>query len=243
MTSSAAPTSGTHLGATLGQAELRPQTPAGASLKPGRGDPTPLRALPASALAEVIRRAQAGDRAALNELTRLIRPQVERQLSRYPVSDEDRLDLVQSTLLQVVRTLGSFRGDSSFTTWLFRVTANEALMLMRSQRRQRARIVEGLDFEELGLLPTVRSTVSEDDAASRAEREAHVREALGELPEDYRDVVVAHYHEDLGLQEIARKLSVSESAVRSRLHRARVRLRAILSQSAAGREIAEEIAA
>lgn len=216
---------------------------AGASQKPVRAEPTPLRALPAGALAEVIRRAQAGDRAALNELTRLIRPQVERQLARYPVSDEDRLDLVQSTLLQVVRTLGSFRGDSSFTTWLFRVTANEALMLMRSQRRQRARIVEGLDFEELGLLPTVRSTVSEDDAASRAEREAHVREALGELPEDYRDVVVAHYHEDLGLQEIARKLSVSESAVRSRLHRARVRLRAILSQSAAGREIAAEIAA
>lgn len=220
-----------------------PTHAAGASQKPVRTDPTPLRALPAGALADVIRRAQAGDRAALNELTRLIRPQVERQLARYPVSDEDRLDLVQSTLLQVVRTLGSFRGDSSFTTWLFRVTANEALMLMRSQRRQRARIVEGLDFEELGLLPTVRSTVSEDDAASRAEREAHVREALGELPEDYRDVVVAHYHEDLGLQEIARKLSVSESAVRSRLHRARVRLRAILSQSAAGREIAAEIAA
>jgi len=215
--------------------------PALGSPKPGRADPTPLRTLPASVLAEVIRRAQAGDRAALDELTRLIRPQVERQLARYPVSDEDRLDLVQSTLLQVVRTLGSFRGDSSFTTWLFRVTANEALMLMRSQRRQRARVVEGLDFEELGLLPTVRSTVSEDEAASRAECTAHVREALGELPEDYRDVVVAHYHEDLGLQEIARRFSVSESAVRSRLHRARVRLRAILTQSAAGREIAAEI--
>jgi RNA polymerase sigma-70 factor (ECF subfamily) len=209
----------------------------------GRADPSPLRALPASVLSEVIRRAQTGERTALNELTRLIRPQVERQLARYPVSDEDRLDLVQSTLLQVVRTLGSFRGDSSFTTWLFRVTANEALMLMRSQRRQRARVVEGLDFEELGLLPTVRSTVTEDDAASLAEREAHVREALGELPDDYRDVVVAHYHEDLGLQEIARKLAVSESAVRSRLHRARVRLRAILSASAAGREIAADLAA
>ena len=111
-----------------------------------------------------------------------IRYQVERQLARYPVSDEDRLDLVQSTLLQVVRTLGSFRGDSSFTTWLFRVTANEALMLMRSQRRQRARIVEGLDFEELGLLPTVRSTVSEDDAASRAEREALTSVLCGGAP-------------------------------------------------------------
>lgn len=232
---------GIRLAAT--QSSARGAAPAGSPPRTGRTDTSPLRALPASVLADVIQRAQGGERRALNELTRLIRPQVERQLARYPVSDEDRLDLVQSTLLQVVRTLGSFRGDSSFTTWLFRVTANEALMLMRSQRRQRARVVEGLDFEELGLLPTVRSTVTEDDAASLAEREAHVREALGELPEDYRDVVVAHYHEDLGLQEIARKLAVSESAVRSRLHRARVRLRAILSASAAGREIAADLAA
>jgi RNA polymerase sigma-70 factor (ECF subfamily) len=227
-------------GASLGAAEAGSGA---APQRPGRSDGMPLRALPAGVLADVIRQAQGGDRGALNELTRLIRPNVERQLARYPVSDEDRLDLIQSTLLQVVRTLGSFRGDSSFTTWLFRVTANEALMLMRSQRRQRARVVEGLDFEELGLLPTVRSATSGDDAATLAEREAHVREALGELPEDYRDVVVAHYHEDLGLHEIARKLSVSESAVRSRLHRARVRLRAILSASPAGREIAADLAA
>jgi RNA polymerase sigma-70 factor (ECF subfamily) len=191
----------------------------------------------------MICRAREGDRDSLGELTRVIRPHVEKQLARYPVSDEDRLDLVQSTLLQVVRTIRSFRGDSSFTTWLFRVTANEALMLMRSQRRQRARIVEGLDFEELGLLPTMRTTTGEEDAASMAEREACVREALCELPEDYRDVVLAHYHEDLGLQEIAQKLAVSESAVRSRLHRARVRLRAILNATAFGREIASDVAA
>jgi RNA polymerase sigma-70 factor (ECF subfamily) len=213
---------------------------------PSAGADAPLRALQPGTLADiagVIRKVQAGDREALDELTRVIRPQVERQLARYPVSDEDRLDLVQSTLLQVVRTIASFRGDSSFSTWLFRVTANEALMLMRSQRRQRARVVEGLDFEELGVLPTVRSAQTEDDAASLAEREACVREALGELPDDYRDVVLAHYHEDLGLQEIARKLSVSESAVRSRLHRARVRLRAILNATPFGREIAADMAA
>src|SRR5215207_8379992 len=106
-----------------------------------------------STLLRLIERVKEGDRDALDALTRLIRPHVERQLGRYPVSDDDRLDLVQSTLLQVVRRIRSFRGDSSFTTWLFRVTANEALMLMRSQRRQRARLVEGLDFEDLGALP------------------------------------------------------------------------------------------
>jgi RNA polymerase sigma-70 factor (ECF subfamily) len=190
--------------------------------------------MPLSVLIEHVKQ---GDRASLDALTRVIRPHVERQLSRYPVSDEDRLDLVQSTLLQVIRRIHSFRGDSSFTTWLFRVTANEALMLMRSQRRQRARFVGGLDLEDLSMLPTMRGPAHEDDAASMAERERFVRLALGELPNDYRDVVMAHYHEDLGLHEIAQKLMVSESAVRSRLHRARVRLRAILNATPYGREL------
>ena len=188
-------------------------------------------------LSELIERVKNGDTVALDALTRAIRPHVERQLARYPVSDEDRLDLVQSTLLQVIRRIRSFRGDSSFTTWLFRVTANEALMLMRSQRRQRARFVGGLDLEDLSVLPTMRAPALEDDAASVAERERFVRLALGELPNDYRDVVMAHYHEDLGLQEIAQKLMVSESAVRSRLLRARLRLRAILNATPYGREL------
>jgi RNA polymerase sigma-70 factor (ECF subfamily) len=188
-------------------------------------------------IADLIERVKQDDAGALDALTRAIRPHVERQLARYPVSDEDRLDLVQSTLLQVIRRIRSFRGDSSFTTWLFRVTANEALMLMRAQRRQRARFIAGLDLEDLSVLPTMRAPVVEEDPASLAEREKFVRRALGELPNDYRDVVVAHYHEDLGLHEIAEKFMVSESAVRSRLHRARLRLRAILDSTPHGREL------
>jgi RNA polymerase sigma-70 factor (ECF subfamily) len=181
----------------------------------------------------LIARAQSGEGAALEELIVGIRPHVERQLLRYPVSDEDRRDLLQMTLLQVVRRLASFRGDASFATWLFRVTANEALMLMRSQRRRRARLVEGFDLEDLGSITSTRPP-SEDghEVRSRTECENVLRSALAELPEDYRHIVVAHYHEDQGLQEIADQLCVTESAVRSRLHRARSRLREILENSA-----------
>jgi RNA polymerase sigma-70 factor, ECF subfamily len=175
-----------------------------------------------------------GDAEALSGIVTAVRPHVERQLLRYPVGEEDRRDLLQATLLQVVRRLSSFRGDSSFSTWLFRVTANEALMLMRSQRRHRARLVEGLDFEELAALPAVNDAETEargDVRAANEQRDAIVRSALDELPEDYRRVVVAHYHQDLGLQEIADRFKMTESAVRSRLHRARTRLRAILEES------------
>ncbi len=176
-------------------------------------------------------KALAGDSAALDQVLRTITPHVERQLLRYPVSDDDRREILQATLMQIVRRLGSFRAESSFSTWLFRVTANEALMLMRSRRRHRARVVEGLDWEELSTLPgesNDRETTQADVGVERHQRDARVRDALEELPNDYRDVVVAHYHLDLGLQEIADKLAITESAVRSRLHRARMRLRALL---------------
>ncbi len=181
--------------------------------------------------------ASRGDSAALSALVRDLTPYIEKQLLRYPLTDEDRRDLVQATLMQLIRRVGSFRGDSSFSTWLFRVTANEALMLMRSQRRHRARRVEGLEFDELGNLPAANDWTSDDDGradtrAAQNERDARVREALEELPPDYRDVVALHYQEDLGLQEIASRLSTTESAVRSRLHRARSRLRSILERAA-----------
>src|SRR5215467_3267373 len=98
--------------------------------------------------------ASRGDRTALTALVTALTPHIEKQLLRYPLSDEDRRDLVQSTLMQIIRRVGSFRGDSSFSTWLFRVTANEALMMMRSQRRHRARLVECLDLEDLGNVPS-----------------------------------------------------------------------------------------
>jgi RNA polymerase sigma-70 factor, ECF subfamily len=177
--------------------------------------------------------ASRGESAALTRIVLAVRPHIEKQLLRYPLSDEDRRDLVQSTLMQILRRIGQFRGDSSFSTWLFRVTANEALMLMRSQRRHRTRLVEGLDLEELGSLRAANDAHGDERAdvsAAQNERDARVRAALDELPAEYRDVVALHYSQDLGLQEIADRLATTESAVRSRLHRARSRLRAILER-------------
>jgi RNA polymerase sigma-70 factor (ECF subfamily) len=179
--------------------------------------------------ADLILDAQNGDLESLEEIARKIRPLVERQLARYPVSEEDRRDLLQSTLMQVVRKISSFRGDASFSTWLFRVTANEALMMMRSHRRHRARLVEGMDMEELGAIADAGAANDGIALAVTSERDARVREALEELPDSYKSVVIAHYHQDLGLQEIAERLNITESAVRSRLHRARSRLRDVLA--------------
>jgi RNA polymerase sigma-70 factor (ECF subfamily) len=181
----------------------------------------------------VLGQAANGDQDALNELVAIVAPHVEKQLLRYPLSDDDRRDLLQATLMQIVRRVGTFRGDASFSTWLFRVTANEALMMMRSQRRHRARLVDGLDLEELGTLRAANDdeALRGDTSAETSERETQVRRALDALPEDYRNVVSLHYQQDLGLHEIAARLATTESAVRSRLHRARSRLREILERA------------
>src|SRR5258707_8864530 len=134
-----------------------------------------------------LERAANGDSAALGRLVTVLMPHIEKQLLRYPLTEEDRRDLVQATLMQICRRVGSFRGDSSFSTWLFRVTANEALMMMRSQRRHRARLVEGLDLEDLEALPAANDGEIEgraDGAAAAGERDAWVRQALDQLPED-----------------------------------------------------------
>jgi RNA polymerase sigma-70 factor (ECF subfamily) len=190
----------------------------------------------------LLTRVQAGESTALAALMTELRPHIERQLLRYPVTEEDRRDLLQATLMQVFRRIGSFRGESSFSTWLFRVTANEALMLMRSQRRHRARLVEGLELEDLSALPAANDAAADhsDVGLANQQRDARIREALAELPQDYRDVVFAHYHLDLGLQEIADRFDLTESAVRSRLHRARTRLRGILEGTPVGAEAMEE---
>src|SRR5579859_4173863 len=127
--------------------------------------------------------ASRGDGAALTALVTAVTPHIEKQLLRYPLSDEDRRDLVQATLMQIIRRVGSFRGESSFSTWLFRVTANEALMMMRSQRRHRARLAEGLDLEDLANLPAANSAAERptdelaDVSAAQNERDAWVRSA------------------------------------------------------------------
>lgn len=189
--------------------------------------------------ASLLERAVSGDRASMNTIVATLSPHVEKQLQRYPVSEEDRRDLLQCTLVQVVRRLGSFRGDSSFSTWLFRVTANEALMMMRSQRRLRARVTFGHDIDDLDTLsaaaPSTRASSSDEVLADRQSSQV-LRDAVETLPADYREVVVAHYNEDLGLQEIAERMRLSESAVRSRLHRARSKLRAVLGGTEVGRD-------
>jgi RNA polymerase sigma-70 factor (ECF subfamily) len=138
-------------------------------------------------------------------------------------NDADAEDVTQDVLLQVIRKLSTFRGESELSTWLHRVTVNAALAHRRRQARRPERHLEvSLDCIE----PESRSdSRMPDDKALNRELRQHLERAIARLPEMYRDVLVLADVEGLANAEIGERLGLTLPAVKSRLHRARLMLR------------------
>ncbi len=179
---------------------------------------------------ETVRAARGGDRAAMDRLIRRLSPRMERQLTSYGLDPQERADALQNALLNVVRGLDSFREESQVSTWAFRLTANEALMMLRSRRRRSGQLVADLVLEDLGSLPGMPAPLEPDAALCTARTAARVHREIERLPAHYRAVVVAHYLDELDLEEASRRLGVSTSALKGRLWRARSSMRASLER-------------
>jgi RNA polymerase sigma-70 factor (ECF subfamily) len=148
-------------------------------------------------------------------------------------SDADAEDVTQDVLLQVVRKLNSFRGDSSFSTWLHRVTVNAALAHRRKKAvREEHYVRDPLEnFLEDGhhRTPVGHWSVSPDAHALDEETQQLIEQAIARLPESYRAIFVLADVEQLPNAEIADILRLSVSAVKNRLHRARLLMRDALA--------------
>jgi RNA polymerase sigma-70 factor (ECF subfamily) len=182
--------------------------------------------LPSISVADV-NGARLGDARARDRLIRQLIPLVASYLRRFPLSEDDRVDAIQASLVQVWRSLGSYRHEAKFSTWVYRISANEALMIMRKARRQRLKTAE-VSLDEVALeeiLGEEAPTGEEEWDDARVAAHEKLREAFEALPEHYRAVLLAHYAEEQPLHEIAAGLSTTESTIRSRVHRARLMLR------------------
>jgi RNA polymerase sigma-70 factor (ECF subfamily) len=130
-------------------------------------------------------------------------------------------------LTQDVFKIGSFRGESAFTTWLHRMTVNQVLMFFRkASTRQELTTDEGETPVQI-----VRGT--ENPNAMPVVDRIALQRAIAQLPPGYRTVFVLHDVEGYDHDEIARTLGVSEGTSKSQLHKARLKLRGILRQQAA----------
>jgi RNA polymerase sigma-70 factor, ECF subfamily len=145
-------------------------------------------------------------------------------------NDADAEDVTQDVLLQVVRRLGTFRGESAFTTWLHRVTVNAALLhLRRAARRREHPAGAPLDyFPDHGGRARPASPGPEHQALAREAREL-IERAIAALPPVYRDVYVLADVEGRAGVEVGTLLGLRLPAVKSRLHRARLVMRAALA--------------
>lgn len=162
-------------------------------------------------------------------------PRVYNLARRMLNNDADAEDVTQDVLLQVVRKLDSFRGESAFPTWLHRVTVNAALAHRRKRAgRDKYRASETLDAvldhgEHARSGPVQPWSVSPDQAILDAETHELIEAAIAKLPEGYRDVYVLADVEGLSNAEIGEMLEMSVPAVKSRLHRARLAMRDALA--------------
>ena len=181
---------------------------------------------------ELLVRLRAGDEAAYEELVRKETRHLLAVAQRLLRNEEDAQDAVQQAFLSAFRALPTFNGQSRLTTWLHRIVTNAALMKLRRRRRRPEDSIEDLlpkfiedghhveQFSEWSLPADVRMV--------RRETRAHVREAIEDLPDSYRTVLLLRDIEELSTEETARALGVNPNTVKIRLHRARQALLKLL---------------
>jgi RNA polymerase sigma-70 factor, ECF subfamily len=171
---------------------------------------------------QLVRRVQEGDRTAFDLLVRKYQHRVLKLVSRFVSDAAEAEDVAQEAFLKAYRALPSFRGESAFYTWLYRIAINTAKNALVSNRRRpvdfdldlqdpeqydrHARLKEGDTPEGVLLTEEIRQTVSE---------------AMEQLPEDLRTAIVLRELEGLSYEEIAEAMDCPVGTVRSRIFRAR----------------------
>jgi RNA polymerase sigma-70 factor (ECF subfamily) len=178
----------------------------------------------------VIERCKKGDLSAFDELVRRYEKPVYNFAYRMAGNYDDASDIASEALIKVFNAIGSFRGEASFTTWLYRIVTNVYLD-HRKRRRGRGDVSldEYLELDEGSVPRQVVDTAPtpSEEFEIRARNDALMR-AVGELPEYQRMMVLLFHGQGLSYEEIAEIMSLPIGTVKSRLNRARLALREIL---------------
>ncbi len=176
---------------------------------------------------ELLERIRAGDKTACDDCIRLHSPGIYRLALRLMRDQADAEDVVQETFLSAFKGIDRFDGRSGLSTWLYRIAFNAAMMRLR---RKRPEFVPVDAADESGDdLPTPKALVDwcllPEQELERTEAREEMERAIGDLPPKLRAVFVMRELEELSTEETAQALGLTEQAVKTRLHRARLLLR------------------
>jgi RNA polymerase sigma-70 factor, ECF subfamily len=180
--------------------------------------------------AEAIRRAQAGDPAAFDYLYQLHSRRVYALCLRMVSNPADAEDLTQEAFLQLFRKIGTFRGESAFSTWLHRMTVNVVLMRLRKKTLPTDSLEETLEPDSENSGPK-RDVGAPDLRLTGAVDRVNLERSIEKLPPGYRTVFVLHDVQGYEHNEIAGIMGCSVGNSKSQLHKARSRLRELLQEA------------
>lgn len=172
----------------------------------------------------LISRARGGDRDAFGALVEQYRDNVYRLAYRMCGNAYDADEAAQEAFVAAWRALPNFRGDAKFSTWLYRLTTNAAINVMRREKRHQT-VGDG------EMIEVADDADSPQETVERTEQQEAVQEALATLSEEYREVLLLRYMEELDYAEIAEVLQLPSGTVKSRINRAKAALKAALLKS------------
>lgn len=179
---------------------------------------------------ELISKAKKGDTSALTEIVHLYEKKIYNFALRYLHNKEDAEDVLQETFISVVKAINSFKGNSSLSTWIFRIAANASLMKLRTQKR----VFESFDEDSIDLsrdYPTMDRNLSRSplDVVGDKELAENITRNIDSLSPKYRSVFLLRDVEGFSAKEVSHMLNMTIPAVKSNLRRARIALRDKLS--------------
>lgn len=181
----------------------------------------------------LVRRCQAGDDQAFRTLVLRYQRKVFSVALALVKDREEAMDVAQDAFLRVHQRIGDFKGDSSFYTWLYRITRNLAIDRLRARRGREQELDETAGWElertDPGFISR-RLGTNPQRGVLRKELAEQMARALAQLPEKHREILVLREVEGMSYEELAETLEIPKGTVMSRLYHARAKMQAILRE-------------
>lgn len=179
----------------------------------------------------VVERARNGDLAAYDELVQRYQERIYGTIYHMTSNHEDANDLAQETFIKAFQALKSFKGGSSFYTWLYRIAVNKTINFLKQRKNRQGMSLNDLDFNaehDPDLVALISHQTPRRDAAL-SELQKKLNEAMARLSDDHRLVVTLHDVQGVPHEEIARIMDCNVGTVRSRLFYARQQMQGYLA--------------